>query len=70
MENLGCALWDETKVLSDIVDHQQEMESVNNRRGFFNPRSDREDSGLLTSEGRSRLLVELWMLSYLGRNLA
>jgi hypothetical protein len=62
--------WNEANLLSDVVDHQIEMESVNNARGFFNPRPDRQDAGLLTSEGRSRLLVELWLLSYLGRNLA
>ena len=70
ISSLTPRVWDEANLLSDVVDHQREMESINSARGFFNPRPARADSGLLTSEGRSRLLVELWMLSYFGRSIA
>tara|TARA_B100001248_G_scaffold261923_1_gene254984 strand:+ start:6601 stop:7500 length:900 start_codon:yes stop_codon:yes gene_type:complete len=52
--------------LEDINHQQQKLRQENLERGFLHPLHYREEYGKLTREGRYRVWVELWLLSYLG----
>jgi hypothetical protein len=55
--------------LEDFNAVQRELDEVNTDLGFLNPRSQREDLGKFTHEGRYRVWKEIWMLNYLGRSV-
>lgn len=56
-----------TEPLGDLNLQQRELEEVNTELGFLFPRSQREDHGKITYEGRYRVWKELWLLNYFGR---
>ena len=58
-----------TEPLEDFNAVQRELDEVNTDLGFLNPRSQREDLGKFTHEGRYRVWKEIWMLNYLGRSV-
>jgi hypothetical protein len=58
----------ETDPLADQNAVQSELDQLNTELGFLHPRSEREDLGKFTAEGRYRVWKEIWMLNYLGRS--
>jgi hypothetical protein len=56
----------QTDPLADINQQQQLLEQVNTELGFLLPRSDREEFGKITPEGRFRIWKESFLLNYLG----
>ena len=56
-----------TDPLTDLNAVQHELDQLNTELGFLHPRSEREDFGKFTAEGRYRVWKEIWMLNYLGR---
>lgn len=57
-----------TEPLVDFNAVQHELDQLNTELGFLHPRSEREDFGKFTHEGRYRVWKEIWMLNYLGRS--
>jgi hypothetical protein len=45
---------------------QRVIERTNTELGFLLPRSQHEEHGVLTWEGRYRVWKEAWLLSYFG----
>lgn len=57
--------WEEDPM--EEVNHQQStLEKYNFKHGFLLPKSDYEDKGRITYEGRYRIWKEMWFLKYLG----
>lgn len=52
--------------LSDMNQQQYLLEKVNTELGFLNPRTEREEHGKMSSEGRYRVWIEVWLLNYFG----
>jgi hypothetical protein len=57
-----------TEPLADFNAVQHELDQLNTDLGFLHPRTEREDRGKFTHEGRYRVWKEIWMLNYLGRS--
>jgi hypothetical protein len=57
-----------TEPLTDFNTVQHELDQLNTELGFLHPRTEREDLGKFTHEGRYRVWKEIWMLNYLGRS--
>jgi hypothetical protein len=69
LERVGAAVVPfETDPLADQNAVQSELDQLNTELGFLHPRSEREDLGKFTAEGRYRVWKEIWMLNYLGRS--
>ncbi len=56
----------ETPPLEDLNRQQQQMDQLNIEMGFLLPHAEREEHGKITPEGRYRVWMESWLLSYLG----
>jgi len=52
--------------INDLNQQQKVIERTNTELGFLLPRSEREEHGVLTWEGRYRVWKEAWLLSYFG----
>ncbi len=52
--------------VDDLNRQQRLLEQINIELGFLFPYSERENHGKITREGRYRIWMELWCLSYLG----
>lgn len=52
--------------ISELNQQQQALERTNTEHGLLFPRSQHEEHGLLTWEGRYRVWKEAWLLSYFG----
>lgn len=57
------------EVVDDLNRQQRTLEQVNIDMGFLFPQNQREAYGKITREGRYRIWLELWCLSYFGRPL-
>ena len=53
--------------LDDINAQQGELERINTELGFLLPRSDHEEHGRISHEGRYRVWKEMFTLNYFGR---
>jgi hypothetical protein len=56
-----------TEPLDDINAQQSELERINTELGFLLPRTDHEEHGRISHEGRYRVWKEMFTLNYLGR---
>lgn len=54
--------------LDDMNDQQTELEQVNTEMGFLLPRTDHEEHGRISHEGRYRVWKEMFSLNYFGRS--
>lgn len=52
--------------ITELNQQQQALERANTERGILFPRSQHEEHGILTWEGRYRVWKEAWLLSYFG----
>ncbi len=52
--------------INDLNQQQRVIERTNTELGFLLPRSQHEEYGVLTWEGRYRVWKEAWLLSYFG----
>jgi hypothetical protein len=52
--------------INDLNQQQRVIERTNTELGFLLPRSQHEEHGVLTWEGRYRVWKEAWLLSYFG----
>jgi hypothetical protein len=52
--------------INDLNQQQRIIERTNTELGFLLPRSQQEEHGVLTWEGRYRVWKEAWLLSYFG----
>jgi hypothetical protein len=52
--------------IHDLNQQQRVIERTNTKLGFLLPRSQHEEHGVLTWEGRYRVWKEAWLLSYFG----
>ena len=52
--------------INDLNQQQQVFERTNTEHGILFPRSQHEENGILTWEGRYRVWKEAWLLSYFG----
>jgi len=63
--------WEEgEEPLDDLNEQQRLLEKVNTDLGFLLPRYLQEEHGKITSSGRFRVWLELWLLNYLGRTVS
>jgi hypothetical protein len=53
--------------LDDLNAQQSELERINTELGFLLPRSDHEEHGRISHEGRYRVWKEMFTLNYFGR---
>lgn len=53
--------------LEDINAQQNELERINTELGFLLPRTDHEEHGRISHEGRYRVWKEMFTLNYFGR---
>jgi hypothetical protein len=56
-----------TEPLDDINAQQSELERINTELGFLLPRTEHEEHGRISHEGRYRVWKEMFTLNYLGR---
>jgi len=56
--------------LEELNDQQRILERLNLETGFLVPRSEREEIGKISYDGRYRLWKEMWLLAYFGRSVA
>ncbi|HKB91016.1 MAG TPA: hypothetical protein VKC60_10915 [Opitutaceae bacterium] len=56
----------EGEPLADLNQQQFLLEQINTELGFLHPHAEREEFGKMTSEGRYRVWIEIWLLNYFG----
>ncbi len=59
-----------TEPVDDLNRQQGHLEKVNTELGFLYSHQDREEFGKISTEGRYRVWMEVWMLNYLGRTVS
>lgn len=70
-ESEEVVAWEEAdEPLNDLNEQQRILEKVNTDLGFLLPRYLQEEHGKITSSGRFRVWLELWLLNYLGRTVS
>lgn len=60
----------ENSALEDLNEQQRILEKHNTDAGFLVPRSEREEKGRISPEGRYRLWKEMWWLAYFGHSVS
>lgn len=70
-ESDGIETWEAPpEPLDDLNEQQRILEKVNTDMGFLLPRYLQEEHGKITSTGRFRIWLELWLLNYLGKTVS
>lgn len=57
----------DTDALPELNWQQYQLETLNINNGIIVPRPQQENEGKLTGEGRYRIWLEMWILSYFGK---